>query len=161
MSDERLYQTMSGKAGGPFEGRTFVRVPGYMTTSRQMLADAGCDRKGPGSYLLPTGREDDLVARLDEMTVTDRDQAMKDRLPVSPEAAGGIAIGDIYDFGGEVGEAPVVGIGATFTPRGESQHDPRLETGAETVYLYNANAPKSAMQREAVEAPERDDEPAA
>ena len=94
MSDERLYQTMSGKAGGPFEGRTFVRVPGYMTTSRQMLADAGCDRKGPGSYLLPTGREDDLVARLDEMTVTDRDQAMKDRLPVSPEAAGGIAIGD-------------------------------------------------------------------
>ncbi|MFG6572290.1 hypothetical protein ACGYLO_11855 [Sulfitobacter sp. 1A13353] len=146
MSD-KLYSTFSGKADGNFAGRTFAKISGYMAASREALKEAGAEIKGQGSYLLPEGQEDAIIAKLDTLTVQDQAQAMKDRTPVAADAAAKLNIGDKFDFGGTVGEAPIVGIGNAFTPKGTSAHDDRLEAGKEQVYVYNANAPKSAMPK--------------
>jgi len=147
MSDNKLYSTYKGKEDGAFAGRTFARISGYMATARAALKEAGAEIKGQGSYLLPEGQEDALIAKLDTLTAQDQAQAMKDRSPVSAEAAKGLKIGDTFDFGGETGEAPIVGIGSPFTPKKASAHDDRLTADQETVYVYNANAPKSAMPK--------------
>ena len=80
---------------------------------------------------------------------------MKDRTPVAAADAAKMNIGDKFDFGGTVGEAPIVGIGSAFTPRSASAHDDRLEAGKEQVYVYNANAPKSAMPKPEMTAEEK------
>jgi len=146
MSD-KLYSTFAGKADGNFAGRTFAKISGYMAASREALKEAGAEIKGQGSYLLPEGQEDAIIAKLDTLTVQDQAQAMKDRTPVAADAAASLNIGDKFDFGGTVGEAPIVGIGTAFTPKNASAHDDRLEAGKEQVYVYNANAPKSAMPK--------------
>lgn len=147
MSTEKLYSTFAGKTGGAFEGRTFARISGYMATSREVLVAAGAEMKGPTSYLLPAGQEDEIIAKLDETTVADKAQALADRTPVKAADAAALKIGDEFDFGGAAGKAPIVGIGAAFTPKKDSVHDERLTSGDETVYVYNANAPKSAMPK--------------
>jgi hypothetical protein len=147
MSDNKLYSTYAGKKGGDFEGRTFARISGYMATARDALKEAGAEIKGQGSYLLPAGKEDAIVAQLETLTVADQAQALKDRAPVEASKAKDLKIGDDFDFGGDTGKAAIVGIGGAFTSKGESVHDDRLKADQETVYVYNANAPKSAMPK--------------
>ncbi|KKN90400.1 hypothetical protein LCGC14_0227690 [marine sediment metagenome] len=154
MSD-KLYSTFAGKADGNFAGRTFAKISGYMVASRETLKEAGAEMKGPNSYLLPEGQEDAIIAKLDTLSVQDQAQAMKDRTPVAAADAAKMNIGDKFDFGGTVGEAPIVGIGSAFTPRSASAHDDRLEAGKEQVYVYNANAPKSAMPKPEMTAEEK------
>jgi hypothetical protein len=147
MSENKFFSTFNGKDDGDFAGRTFARIAGYATTSREALKEAGAEAKGPNSYLLPAGQEDALIAKLAETTAADHAQAMKDRTPVKAADAAKLKIGDEYDFGGDVGKAPIVGIGNAFTPKKASDHDDRLTVGEETVYVYSANAPKSAMPK--------------
>ena len=146
---DKLVETYKGKAGGAFDGRTFARIAGYQLSALAIALEAKAERKGPGSFLLPAGGEEDLVAKIEAAAAADKVRAANDRLPVTAEAAAKLKIGDKFDFGGTVGKAKIEGISNAFTPKGASVHDERLGefAGKETVYVYNANAPKSSQPK--------------
>lgn len=142
-------KTIAGKAGGAFEGRTFVQSVVFRAESAAVLKEVGAEQKGPGSFLLPQGSEADTAKLVERLTATakaDHAQLLKDRAPVAADKAP--AIGDEFDFGGSVGKATVAGVGQAFTAKA-SGVDERLAAfdGQETVYVYNANAPKSAQPK--------------
>jgi hypothetical protein len=146
MEKESFIRTYAGKADGQYAGRTFASLAGYHRGAREILREAGA--RFMGSYLLPEGTEvetEALLARMHAAGIEDHKAVLRDRTPVSAEKAGKLKIGGTFDFGGEVGKAKVVAIGAAFTPKKASDADPRLEDliDQETVYVYNANAPKT------------------
>ena len=140
MSKNRLI-SYKGKEDGDFAGRTFVRLQGHMPASRAALNEAGAIFKGSG-YLLPEDKEQDLLTNLESLQAQDQASELKDRVPVESEAVKKLSIGDIFDFGGEVGKAAITGIGTAFTPK-PGDEDGRLPVDREVAYVYNANAPKS------------------
>ncbi|MCY4304719.1 MAG: hypothetical protein OXC62_08105 [Aestuariivita sp.] len=161
MAEQKLFQTLTAKSSD-FQGRTFARIPGYMRGTRKILLEEGAEYKGQ-MYLLPEGKEAGIIEKMDASTLAENQQAMKDRLPVSAAQLEGVKVGDMFDFGGEIGLAQIVRIGGTFTAEKPPAQDVRIVPGDEMRYVYNANAPKSAMAYEPEEvapAPEvREDEP--
>ena len=144
MSKNR-FVSWKGKEDDDFAGRTFVKLQGHMPASRAALNEAGAIFKG-SEYLLPEDKEQDLLTNLESLQAQDQVSELKDRVPVDFETVKKLRIGDIFDFGGEVGNAAITGIGTAFTPKPGDENE-RLQVDREVAYVYNANAPKSAIPK--------------
>ena len=149
-TQKTLISTFEGKAGGAFDGRTFVRTAGYQKGVRAELKEIGAEFKG-SAYLLPAAGKDEtaaVIAKLEGLAETDKAAAMRDRTPVKASEAEKLKVGDEFDFGGEVGEAKIAGIGTSYKASGETIHDPRIAefAGEEIAFVYNANPPRQRVE---------------
>ncbi|MCO8146699.1 hypothetical protein NHN26_15915 [Rhodovulum tesquicola] len=145
----RLFTSRIGKRGTPNSGCIHVKLAAYQAGAREAVLEAGGRCMGGLIFVLPKGTPDAFLDEIDRLTRADRARAMRERLPVAAADAAGLEIGSAFDFGGEVGVRPIVGISAPFTPTEATAADPRLGafTGRSTVYLYNANPPAAAVPK--------------
>lgn len=145
-----LIRVFEGKAGGAFEGRTFVQASGYQRGVREELKALGAEFKG-SAHLLPVADKaatDATIAKLEGLAEADKVAAKRDRTPVLATEAAKLKVGDEFDFGGDVGKAKITGIGASYTVKGNTDHDERLAdfSGKEVAFVYNANEPKQRVE---------------
>ena len=137
MSDTRPYRTYKGKEDGSYPGRDLVYISGYKPACKAALEKAGAEEIKDNTYLLPENGAVELMVRLDTLFIQDRASAINDRVPVAINVAAKHKIGDIFDFGGEVGKAPITNIGKQFIQK-KPGTDNRVTVGQEMVYIYNA-----------------------
>ena len=138
MSNTRPYQTFKGEMTSRYPGRIFIRITGYKPACTTALREAGARKFKDNSFLLPETGTDQLMSRLDTLFVQDQTSALRDRTPVAVNVANTLKVGDIFDFGGEVGKAEIITMGKSFTPK-KTGADRRVIVGQEMVYVYNVD----------------------
>lgn len=144
MTEKKLIRAYQGRDDGAYRGRTFASILVYQRGALAIATEAGAVRKSPSDFLLPEGDAGPLLARMEAAAKADKIQVFRERVPVTAAEAARLKVGDEFDFGEGVGRLPITGFSTPFSPKGASHHDERLGAfaGKETVYVYNAHAPK-------------------
>lgn len=144
MTQKNLIRTYQGREDGDYRGRTFATILVYQRGALAIATEAGAVRKSPSDFLMPEGNVQSLLQRMEDAAKADKVQVFRERVPVTAADAAGLSVGDEFDFGEGVGKLPITGFSTPFSPKGASHHDERLGdfAGKETVYVYNAHAPK-------------------
>lgn len=138
-----LVRRTQGAAGGKHEGRTIFSLLPHQARTRELLKELGAqyiphpERRG----LFSLGRDvaEREAARIDAAAGVDFDQHCRDRKLVPYGVAATLEIGDMFDFGGDVGVRKITRKSAPFIPAMASVHDPDVarHIGERMVYLHN------------------------